>query len=217
MSRLVLLACAAAAFSLLGAGGARSSDPTLEGVVGTNDAFSITLKDASGNRVTHLDPGSYTVVVHDRSTLHDFHLFGPGVDMSTEVETKSDVTWQVTFVDGTYRYQCDPHSNLMHGSFTVGTVSQPTPLTGTVGPRRTISLKNADGTRVGTLAAGSYRITVRDRSRTDNFHLSGPGVNKKTGVGFRGTVRWTVALSAGKYVYRSDRHRALRRTFSVTS
>lgn len=88
-------------------------------------------------------------------------------------------------------------------------------LTGSVGPGRTISLKSAGGARITSLAAGSFRITVRDRSRVDNLHLSGPGVNKKTGVGFRGTVRWTVELSAGRYVYKSDRHTALHRTFSV--
>jgi hypothetical protein len=88
-------------------------------------------------------------------------------------------------------------------------------LTGSVGPGRTISLKRAGGAGVTSLAAGRFRITVRDRSRADNFHLSGPGLNKKTGVGFRGTVRWTVELSAGRYVYKSDQHKALRRTFSV--
>jgi hypothetical protein len=36
-------------------------------------------------------------------------------------------------------------------------------------------------------------------------------------VGFRGTVRWMVELSAGRYVYKSDRHNALRRTFSVAT
>jgi hypothetical protein len=60
-------------------------------------------------------------------------------------------------------------------------------------------------------------ITVSDRSRVDNFHLSGPGVNKRTGVGFRGRVTWRFLLSAGKYVYRSDKHKTLRGSFSVTS
>jgi hypothetical protein len=88
-------------------------------------------------------------------------------------------------------------------------------LTGAVGPRRTISLKSAAGARVTSVATGLFRITVRDRSRADNFHLSGPGVDKKTGVGFRGAVRWIVELSAGRYVYKSDRHKALRATFSA--
>jgi hypothetical protein len=88
-------------------------------------------------------------------------------------------------------------------------------LTGSVGPGSTISLRRADGARVRSLAAGLVYISVRDRSRTDNFHLSGPGVDKKTGVGFRGTVRWMVKLTPWRYVYKSDRHKALRRTFSV--
>jgi hypothetical protein len=65
--------------------------------------------------------------------------------------------------------------------------------------------------------AGPYRITVRDRTKSDNFHLRGPGVNKSTGVRFRGTVRWTVMLSAGTYTYRSDKHASLRRSFRVTA
>jgi Domain of unknown function (DUF4440) len=88
-------------------------------------------------------------------------------------------------------------------------------LTGSVGPGRTISLKRAGETRVTSVAPGLFRITVRDRSRADNFHLFGRGLNKKTGVSFRGTVRWLVRLNTGRYVYKSDRHKVLRRTFRV--
>jgi hypothetical protein len=42
-------------------------------------------------------------------------------------------------------------------------------------------------------------------------------VNKRTGVGFRGRVTWHFTLSAGKYVYRSDKHKTLRGSFSVTA
>jgi hypothetical protein len=59
-------------------------------------------------------------------------------------------------------------------------------------------------------------IAVNDRSRVDNFHLAGPGVNKRTGVAFRGRVTWHFTLSAGKYVYRSDKHKKLRGSFTVT-
>ena len=37
-----------------------------------------------------------------------------------------------------------------------------------------------------SLKAGRYRIVVRDRSHLHNFHLTGPGVNKKTTVAFHG-------------------------------
>lgn len=56
-----------------------------------------------------------------------------------------------------------------------------------------------------------YSIVVRDPSRTENFHLYGTGVDRRTGVGFRGTVRWKVIFVGGRYAYRSDTHPGLRR------
>jgi hypothetical protein len=57
------------------------------------------------------------------------------------------------------------------------------------------------------MAAGTYRITVRDKSRLHNFHLRGAGVNKSTSVPFRGTRTWTVRLRKGKtYRFRCDPH-----------
>jgi hypothetical protein len=42
-------------------------------------------------------------------------------------------------------------------------------------------------------------------------------VNRKTGVAFRGRVTWNVALQVGRYTYRSDKHRRLRGSLTVTS
>jgi hypothetical protein len=55
------------------------------------------------------------------------------------------------------------------------------------------------------LEAGVYRLVVEDRSAKANFHLVGPGIDKKTGVAFRGRASWTISLRAGNYRYRSDR------------
>jgi hypothetical protein len=87
---------------------------------------------------------------------------------------------------------------------TAGSVAA-TKLLAQVGPL-TISLKTASGHRVKRLRAGRYRIVVRDRSRSRNFHLTGPagGLNKKTGVRFVGVAVWTVRLRPGKYSYFSD-------------
>jgi hypothetical protein len=217
--RLVVTGACLAAL-LLPSAAARADNPLLEGFVGANDSFSISLQDANGNRVTHLDAGSYTIKIHDFSELHDFHLSGPGVDHATSVDDKQEVTWTVTLTDGTYTYVCDVHST-MKGSFTVGTVTAPPPptkLTGKVGPRRTISLRYADGSKLTVLAGStSVVITVNDRSRTDNFHLTGPEVNKKTGVTFRGRVTWKLTLTGGRYVYRSDKRKTLHGAFSVSS
>jgi plastocyanin len=194
---------------------ARADNPRLVGVVGTNDAFVISLRDASGTLVSHLDPGTYDIAVSDRSELHNFHLTGPGVDMATAVEQAQEVTWTVTFTDGRYTFMCDEHASTMHGSLTAGNVPEPAKLTGAVGPRRTISLLDAAG-KLKTIEAGDVVVTVNDRTRVDNFHLTGPGVNRKTGVVFRGRVTWKLTLKTGSYTYRSDKHKSLRGTFTVT-
>jgi plastocyanin len=215
--RLPLLLLLAA--GILPSAVASADNPRLVATVGTGDAFVITLRDASGNPVTHLDPGTYDVAVRDVSEFHNFHLRGPGVDQATAVESAETVTWTVTLTDGTYTYQCDPHVSVMRGTFTVGDVPPPpTPvaLTASVGPRRTISLRDADG-KVKTLAAGPVVLTVNDRSKADNFHLTGAGVNRKTGVAFRGKATWRLTLQPGRYTYRSDKHRAMRGTFTVTA
>lgn len=193
------------------AGPAAADNPVLQAEVGLNDGFVISLKDATGARVTHLDPGAYTIHVDDHSDMHNFDLSGPGVSKSTGVTDVGAQDWDVTFVDGTYRFVCDPHSSTMRGSFTVGNVPVTTTrtLAGTVGPGRQLALAR-------TAKAGKTIITVRDKTSKDNFHLTGPGVNKKTGVAFKGTVRWTVTLQAGTYTVRSDAHRTLKRTLKVT-
>jgi hypothetical protein len=193
----------------------------LTGIVGPG--FTITLRDTSGARVRHLDAGAYTITVNDLADIHNFHLSGPGVNQLTEVESQGTVTWNVTFRDGIYRYQCDPHSSSMNGRFAVGSAQLPTPapaptrLNGRVGPGKAITLTNAAGKRAARLKAGRYRITVRDVSAAENFHLSGPGVNRRTGVAFKGTRTWTVSLRAGRYTYRSDASKNVKGSLVVTA
>ena len=64
--------------------------------------------------------------------------------------------------------------------------------------------------------AGSYKLVVTDASKADNFHLTGPGVNKKTGVKFKDSASWTLTFKPGKYTFRSDATKKLKRTFSVS-
>jgi plastocyanin len=88
----------------------------LVGVVGPG--FSIKLKQ-NGQKVTKLKAGTYTVVVSDKASIHDFHLTGPGVDKTTSIGGEGTFTWKVTLKKGTYTFQCDPHAAFMHGSFKV--------------------------------------------------------------------------------------------------
>jgi plastocyanin len=90
-------------------------------------------------------------------------------------------------------------------------------LTGSVGPSFTIKVTKA-GKAVKTLKHGTYKIVVNDKSNMHNFHLIGPGVNKKTRVAFTGTKTWTVTLKKGTYRYQCDPHAAngMKGSFRVT-
>jgi hypothetical protein len=207
-----LVAVAAAAVLLAATGTSLADEPPLVGTSGPT--FTITLKNADGTDAKQLNPGARTITVHDLATIHNFHLRGPGVDMATAVENLEEATWNVTLADGTYTFLCDAHPTTMRGTVTVGTPPPSPPpvrkLLGTVGPGKRISLD------AKTVSAGTFAITVRDRTKTDNFHLTGPGVNRKTGVAFRGTLTWKVKLVKGLYRYRSDRHPSRRGKLLVT-
>ena len=104
-----------------------------------------------------------------------------------------------------------PTSATWDGRFTAPTVA----LNAAVG--RTVSLKTAASAPVKVIARGTYAIAVRDVSKQDNFHLTGPRVDRKTGVAGRGQVSWKLDLKPGTYRYRSDTHPALKGSFRVTA
>jgi plastocyanin len=89
---------------------------TVTGVVGP--AFNISLKLAKKN-VKVLPPATYIFVIHDNSSIHNFHLIGPGVNRKTSVGAKGTFTWRLTLRRGTYRFVCDPHATIMKGKFVV--------------------------------------------------------------------------------------------------
>ena len=96
------------------------------------------------------------------------------------------------------------------------TAATPTKLVGTVGPSFTITLKKG-GKKVTTLKAGRYTISVQDKSDFHNFHLTGPGVNKKTTVSEVKTKTWTVTFKKGTYRYVCDPHSSqMKGSFKVT-
>jgi plastocyanin len=70
--------------------------------------------------VISIKAGTYKITVHDKSTMHNFHLFGHGINKLTAVSTTSTAVWTVKFtVKGTYKYHCDAHPTLLFGSFKV--------------------------------------------------------------------------------------------------
>ncbi len=207
MRRLLIALLPLALAGLVLGGLALADGSQLQGSVGPE--FEISLKDAAGASVTHLDPGAYQLQVEDLSAEHNFHLYGPGnVDVSTDIGGTGSQTFALALVDGTYSFICDAHPTRMKGSFTVGTVVTPPPpppsarLALTV-TKTAITLRKA-GAIVRSLAAGTYVVKVVDRSTTQNAHLLGAGVNRKTGISFVGTATWKVTLTVGTLVYKSD-------------
>jgi plastocyanin len=208
--RPLRLSLVLAAAALLAPAPAAADNPRLVGSVGPGPTIS--LLGADGARVTSLAAGTYDLVVTDRSEEHNFHLSGPGVDVSTDVELTGTKTFTITVRDGAYTFVCDPHASTMRGSFRVGAgtttppAAAPKRLVGTVGPGFSISLRTATGALAKLVGAGTYRLTINDRSASHNFHLVGPGVNRKTAVAFRGTVTWTLRLRPGTYRFVCDPH-----------
>jgi plastocyanin len=220
VTRRLIVAVAAALIALVFSGPAAAATAgTLRATVGPE--FTISFTDASGNRVTQLDPGTYTIVVDDKSDFHNFHVSGPGVSESTGVEFVGERTWTVTFVEGRYTYVCDPHSSMMRGAFVVGNPPPPPPkarrLQALVGPGFTVSVRTMAGARVTSTARGRVDLVVRDRSRAHNFHLIGPGVNRRTTLGFVGMQTWKLTLQPGVYRFLCDPHakRGMRGSFRV--
>ena len=81
------------------------------------------------------------------------------------------------------------------------------PLTGTVGPGFTITLK-LNSKVVKTLKAGSYKLVIHDKASIHAFSLDGPHGYAKdfTTVPFTGTKTFTLKLVAGKYKYYCPPH-----------
>jgi len=90
-------------------------------------------------------------------------------------------------------------------------------LTGEVGPGYTIEV-NKGSKDLKTIKAGTYKLKVEDKSSIHNFHLIGPGLNKKTSVSFEGDQTWKIKLKPGRYTYQCDPHAAagMKGHFTVT-
>ena len=91
-------------------------------------------------------------------------------------------------------------------------------LTGEVGPGFSIEVKKGNKD-LKTIKAGTYKIKVEDKASIHNFHLMGPGLNRKTGISFMGDTTWTIKLKPGTYTYQCDPHASsgMKGHFKVTA
>ena len=97
-----------------------ASHPQLIGVVGKNDAYKISLT-SNGKLVKTLKAGTYTLVIHDDSALHNYELDGPhGKSWTfTSVPFKGTKTVTLKLVAGKYKAYCSAHESIMFQHFTV--------------------------------------------------------------------------------------------------
>jgi hypothetical protein len=86
--------------------------PVIRGSVGPGFTISVSRHQAN--------PRRYKFVVRDRSSMHNWHIRGPGVDVKTRVPFTGRKVFRVRLRSGTYRIVCDPHSSMMHTRIVVG-------------------------------------------------------------------------------------------------
>jgi hypothetical protein len=100
--------------------GRTSAHPTLVGVVGKDDAYKIALM-MNGKLIKTLKAGTYTVSIHDDSSIHNYELDGPrGKAWTfTAVPFVGAMTVTLKLVSGKYKAYCAPHESVMFQRFTV--------------------------------------------------------------------------------------------------
>ena len=88
-----------------------AATPKFNGTVGPGFTISMSKKPTKA--------GKTTIVVSDKSSIHNFHLKGPSVNVMTSVPAIGSKTLTVTLKKGKYTFLCDPHPSSMKGSFTI--------------------------------------------------------------------------------------------------
>ena len=113
---LVFAAALVAAVVTGSALGRPAAHPALVGTVGPG----YTIKLMQGSKpVKSLKAGTYTLVIHDKASVHAFSLDGPNgfAEDFTTVPFVGTKTVTVTLKAGKYKYYCPPHESIMCGHF----------------------------------------------------------------------------------------------------
>ena len=111
----------AAVFAVAAFAHPQAGTKKLIGTVGKNNSYNITLTTAAGKVVKTLKAGTYTVVIHDDASIHNYELDGPhGKSWTfTSVPFKGTKTLTIKFVAGAYKAYCSAHESTMFQHFKV--------------------------------------------------------------------------------------------------
>ena len=98
----------------------------------------------------------------------------------------------------TLPFRIDEYAKALRGG------QPPKALAGSIGGKGQLRLVTPYGHQVSALVEGIYSVTVRDASAKYGFRFAGPGVDRHSGIAFKGTRSWTVNLRGGLYTYASE-------------
>jgi hypothetical protein len=98
------------------------ADARLIASVGLHNAFTISMSTPNGKAVRSIPAGTYTIIVHDYSSIHDFALGSQTENrrlFTTGVRFVGTRTYTVKLTPGKYAYACSAHPYTMNGTFVV--------------------------------------------------------------------------------------------------
>jgi hypothetical protein len=120
MSRFAIAALVAAGLAFPAT--ARPANPMLIGKSGFHNKYVITLTYPNGHRVRSLAAGTYTLVVHDYSSIHNFALGSQTQNkrlLTTGIPWIGTRRYTLKLTPGRYAYACSAHFQTMNGTFVV--------------------------------------------------------------------------------------------------
>jgi len=92
--------------------------PKLFATVGPRNTIS--LRSGTGAVLHHgVKAGTYSIVVRDRSKVHNFHLVGKGVNKRSTLAGVGTTTWKLKLAKGTLRFYSDKAPKTVKGSVRV--------------------------------------------------------------------------------------------------
>jgi plastocyanin len=110
---------ATVALAVVASANARTSKESFDLKGEVYPSYKIEMVNSANRPLKTVKAGTHRIKIEDKAAIHDFHLVGPGINKRTSLTGIGEVIWSLKLKPGTYRYFCDPHASMMHGSFRV--------------------------------------------------------------------------------------------------